>query len=206
MIIVKRRVVEVLMNKYVGETAWIVGKGPSLRDLRAEHFGDGPVITMNESILIVQDLGLSNPLYSMQKDGCSPLREVERCGGMCQMKFPMVYPNPDVTVILQDPGFSENCLPKHERRLWVDPIRELGLLAATEMSVLMCIQIVRVMACAKINFVCCDSLRGDFRTIDVGTMQSSINKFAGHYAYVVPQVFEAVRNFPHEIITPSGER
>ncbi len=204
MIMVKRRVVEELRDLYVGQTAWIVGKGPSLKHLRAEHFGAGPVLTMNESILIVQALGLSNPIHSMQKDGCRMGKQAHACPGECQVQPPMTAPNPDITVILQDPGFSEMCLPEHPLRLHVDPVAELGFQEATEMSVLMCIRIAKLMGCAGIHFVSCDSLTGDMRTIDVHTLKAEFNMFSGHYAHVVPQVLEAVREISYQIITPGA--
>jgi hypothetical protein len=205
MILVKRRVVEELRDLYAGQMAWIVGKGPSLKHLRAEHFGKGPVLTMNESILIVQGLGLTNPIYSMQKDGCRMSKQAHACPGECQVQPPMTTPNPDITVILQDPGFSEMCLPDHPLRLHVDPVAELGFAEATEMSVLMCIAIAKLMGCTVINFVSCDSLTGDMRTIDVHTLKAEFNVFVGHYAHAVPQVLEAVQEIPHEIITPGAQ-
>lgn len=198
-----RAVVE-LRDKYSGQTAWIVGKGPSLAHLRADHFTDsGPVMTMNEAILIVQKLGIPNTIYSMQKDGCHMDPDI-RCTVECQMHWPMVYPDAEVTAILQDPGFSQECLPRHEKKLWVDPVRELKFHEATEMSVLMCIRLAKIMGCVKIHLVSCDSLAGDYRTIDVHTLQSAVNGFSGHYAYVVPQVREALKGFPHAIILPRG--
>lgn len=53
-----------------GETAWIVGKGPSLLRLTADMIGPGPVITINEAIVHVRTLHLPNTIYVFQKDGC----------------------------------------------------------------------------------------------------------------------------------------
>ena len=204
MILEKVRVVDELRELYAGETAWIVGKGPSLKHLRAAHFGEGPVITMNESILIVQKLGLANPIYSMQKDGCHMASVEERCVRVCQVQLPMVYPHRNIPVILQDPGFSDLCLPDHPLRLHVDPVAELGFTEATVMSVLMCIAITNLMGCNGINFVCCDSLVGDMRTINVATLESSKNNFAGHYGHVVPEVLARVQDIAHKIIVPGA--
>lgn len=207
MIAEKLRAVVELRGKYAGQTAWIVGKGPSLACLSADHFTDtGPVLTMNEAILVVQELGIPNPLYSMQKDGCHQLPVEQQCGAMCLMQSPMVYPHPDVTVILQDPGFSEICLPLHARKLWVDPQRELKFREATEMSVLMCIRLAKIMGCGMVKLVSCDSMNGDYRTIDVHTKESELNMYSGHYAHVVPQVREMLHGVPHAIITPRGSQ
>lgn len=55
---------------YHGRTAYIVGKGPSLLRLTADHIGRGPVITLNHAILRVRPLNLPNEIYAFQKDGC----------------------------------------------------------------------------------------------------------------------------------------
>ncbi len=60
--------IERLRYKHHGETAWIVGKGPSLVNLKKEDFGPGPVIAISESIIPVEKLGLENKIYSLQKD------------------------------------------------------------------------------------------------------------------------------------------
>jgi hypothetical protein len=182
---------DALRDLYQGQTAWIVGKGPSLKCLRAEHFGAGPVITINESILIVQDLGLPNPIYSMQKDGDAGIGKA-------------VYPHPDIPVILQRPGYSERNLPDHPLRMWVSPEQDFGLLH-TEMSVRLCIGIAKLMGCVKIVFVCCDSLvNGDVRRMDVGT-RTIVTANGSAYQYVKPHVFRDVANIPHEFVLPEPE-
>jgi hypothetical protein len=200
---VRLRAVQELKDRYDGQSAWIVGKGPSLAYLTADHFTDpGPVLTINESILIVQELDIPNPLYSMQKDGCAWLPLADHCGPVCQVKPPMCYPKEEVTVILQDPGFSERCLPDHELKLWVDPTRELSFLEPAEMSVMMCIRLAMLMGCVIIHFVSCDSLVGDYRTIDVRTRLAYNTGDSGYYAYVVPRIRAEMEGFPHRIVTP----
>ena len=66
-----------LKNIYVGQTCYIVGKGPSLDHLRSEHLGsECPVIALNESIHSVEDLEpCPRHLYLMQQDtgiNCRP--------------------------------------------------------------------------------------------------------------------------------------
>ena len=51
------------------DTCYIVGKGPSLDNLRAEHFdGVSSVLCINDSIHKVRDLGIKNPVYMFQQD------------------------------------------------------------------------------------------------------------------------------------------
>lgn len=60
--------VRTLKALFYGKTCQIVGKGPSLDYLRAEHFGEGPIIALNESIHTVEGLGLSNSTFCLQQD------------------------------------------------------------------------------------------------------------------------------------------
>jgi hypothetical protein len=179
---------DTLHNLYPGQTAWIVGKGPSLQHLRAEHFGEGPIITINESILIVQELGLANPIFSMQKDGDAGLGRA-------------VYPRRDIPVILQRPGYSERSLPEHPVRIYVNPSQDLNLLHS-EMSVRLCIRIAKLMGCTKIVFVCCDSLvNGDMRRLDVEG-RTIVPANSGAYMFVKPLVLKDVETMEHDFVLP----
>lgn len=196
--------VKQLVGIHPGETAWIVGKGPSLVYLRAEHFGPGPVITINQAILVVQDLGLSNQLYSMQKDGCS---DRSTCPVCPKERASMVYPHQDVTVILQSHcdgmPYSEYCLPDHPRRILIEPTKELGFDRADVMSIRMCAAIARIMGCASIVFVCCDSLaNGDTRRLDVLTGEIVQDEGTIHYVHNNPRLLEDIGSFPYSTLTP----
>ena len=64
--------IERLRHKHLNETAWIIGKGASLAQLTKQDIGDGPVIAISEAIIPVEGLGLSNPVYALQKDADPP--------------------------------------------------------------------------------------------------------------------------------------
>jgi hypothetical protein len=195
--------VERLRNLYAGETAWIVGKGPSLLHLRAEHFGNGPVITLNQSVLIVQELGLSNEIYSMQKDGCGATHAEARCQ-RCGHRPPMTYPHEDVTVILQEPNFSEFCLWEHKKRLWVN-VQDLGFEIESEMAIRMVIKLAQVMGCKTLVLLCCDSLtNGSLETLDLDTRQSALTSAGQYYEYVAPLVMGDLEQIDHRFITPEA--
>lgn len=53
-----------------GAHAYLVGKGPSLDDLRREDFPDAsaPVVCVNESVHAIEALGLPNPVLAIQQD------------------------------------------------------------------------------------------------------------------------------------------
>lgn len=61
-----------LRFKHKGDICWIVGKGSSLQYLKKHHIGPGPIIAINESIIPIENLGLDNPIYSLQKDADPP--------------------------------------------------------------------------------------------------------------------------------------
>lgn len=196
------KAVERLRDLYTRQTAWIVGKGPSLLHLCTDHFGAGPVIVLNQAVLMVQELGLSNPIYSMQKDGCGATCEDARCM-KCGFRPPMVYPRKDVTVILQEPDYSEFCLWEHKKRMLVN-VQDLGFELKSEMAIRMAIRIAQVMGCERIVFLCCDSLtNGSVETFDVITKDFELTSAGQYYAYVAPLVLADVEDFPHEFITPA---
>jgi hypothetical protein len=64
--------VKELCGAHVGQTAIIVGMGPSILLLRARDFPPGPIIAINHAIRTVRKHKLPNTIYTMQKDGCTP--------------------------------------------------------------------------------------------------------------------------------------
>lgn len=194
---------EELRGKHQGETAWIVGRGASLRYLTAACFGAGPIITMNSSILVVQYLELENPMYAFQKDGCD---KWEIPGHSCGSDFRIVYPRPEIPVILMRHGYSEHCLTMHPKRLFLDPVAAFGFDPA-EMSVRIAVALaLRVMQCSGIAFVCCDSLASndpDFqRSYNPMTGETLLPPGSGHYGYVKPIVLDDVKSVPYQIVIP----
>lgn len=138
-----RRITE-LDNQYQGETMWVIGRGPSLEWLRSEHIGAGPVIAINQAIRIVEDLGLPNPLYSMQKD---------------QFFFP-----PRFAAILAHEQESVRRarldLEKATTYIFDNP-GDFGI-EWNMPSVVSCAGLAYRMGCAKVIYLCCDaSTHGD---------------------------------------------
>ena len=178
---------EALKDIYKGQEAWIVGKGPSLEYLTGGHFGSGPVIAMNESILVVQEFDIINPIYSMQKDGYEWL---------------MVKPADNIYLVLQK-GLSGAWFIDHPKRYIIDPVYEWGL-HFTEMSIRICVYLAKHMGCELISFVCCDSLTNDdCRTFDVDKRTTPPKK-DGYYPNVKPLVLDDVKDMPHRFIVPEG--
>jgi hypothetical protein len=187
-------------QKYIKQDGWVIGKGPSLRYLQAKYIGAGPVITLNAAILVVQELGLANPIYSMQKDGCGEAKDPRRCKGVCELKPPMVQPRDDIPVILQHPAYSGDCMPEHPARIFVNPVWDLNFDRFDTMSIRMAAAILRMMGCVKINFLCCDSLHGDYRAYDVETQRATMTPASVNYPASVMDLLEDLVDFPFEIM------
>lgn len=152
--------IDKLKGLYPGKPAYIVGKAASLAHLREEHFihTDSPVIVLNDAILKVQETGICNPIYSLQKDGCGFLTKDEQCKPDCGDRPHMVYPNSEDITVIQQREYSPYCLPNHANKIWIeDNKKELGLLPP-EMAILMALEISLLMGCSSVRLLCCDSL------------------------------------------------
>lgn len=61
---------EEFKNKWIDSPGYIVGKGPSLDYLSANHFKNhkAPILAVNESILKIKEFRLPNPIFHIQAD------------------------------------------------------------------------------------------------------------------------------------------
>jgi hypothetical protein len=158
---------DTLRNLYTGETVWIVGKGPSLQYLRAEHIAPGPVIAINHAILQVEDINIPNPVFSMQKDGGNRKRYPSEpfdafhpvwhgcdymlnCGDRCG---DMTRPKRGATLLVHEHE-SAGCFADYLPRL-IFSWNELGL-PSNLCSLVIAVKIGQLMGCSKFRFVSCD--------------------------------------------------
>lgn len=200
-----------LQDRYRGKPAYIVGKGPSLQHLSARDFPDvdAPVLVINEALLVVQELGIENPVLSMQKDGCDGWNTGNTCGSVCEMHVPMTYPRDKrVTVILQRPGYSQACLPDWENKVYMTPVDDLeGVEFSSEMSVVLCVEIARqILGCQSVKLFCLDSLREVFDTWG-GQTEEQYTRNRAYYAYALRRlnhIFET-HAFPHSFVFPEPQ-
>lgn len=193
-----------LRGKYAGLQCYIVGKGPSLQYLRASDFAPGcPVVTINQAIEVVQVLGLPNPIWAMQKDGCDQRDEhgARPCGSCAEhgwKRSPVFDPFPGINVLMTQ-HLSSWCLHGRERR-YVATDEELGYpgLPLT-MSVLEAIPFAKHLGAASITMVSFDSLT----TGDLETAFASTNITRFNLEWVRPHVLRALTAFgPHSFYTP----
>lgn len=160
--------VAALRNRHVGETAYIVGSGPSLLALTADAFGPGPVIALNHAILRVRALGLPNPLLSSQKDGCypypslTPYAERQPCGD-CP-RYPMVAVQ-EPEILLTSADESPHCFADYPLRYSFDPVADLDL-PRENMSAPVAVRIAQHMGAANLVMLGQDAFtHGDPRTV-----------------------------------------
>ena len=153
---------KILENKHKDQTAWIIGKGPSLGFLKKEDIGEGIIITIKQAIIAIESLSLSNPIYSLQKDG-GPLRKSSKniknlcpdcdhsanCGDSCGNGV-----RPSRAALLLHDLESKYCFLDYPKR-HVFNLQKLGL-EKNVFSLIFALKIAQYMGCNKINFVSCD--------------------------------------------------
>jgi hypothetical protein len=143
-----------LRGAHVGETATILGLGPSILKLQASDFPAGPVITINHAVLRARRLRLPNVVYAMSKDGCTPH------GGRSDppVRIPIsrcVCPSPRVVQpimpehILLSAAESSHCCARYALRHVFDVELDFGLPWNT-MSVPVAARIAHLMGCSSI--------------------------------------------------------
>jgi hypothetical protein len=136
-----------LKNRYTGQTAYIVGKGPSLQYITKEIFGVGPVIALNEAIIAIESLNLSNDIYSMQKD---------------KNDLGQSVPLKKATLLVHSHE-SLYRLEDYRPRYVFDNIVDFDL-KITDFSVLSSIGLAKLMGCVKVVLVSLDaSVTGDIQ-------------------------------------------
>lgn len=144
-----------LRDLHLGETVYLVGKGPSLARLSARHFGVGPVIVVNSAIVAVDALELPNLVYSVQKDGCNYTGDCATCDGATP---PHCHIDPGDHYIGQRPR-AEHCCPEAAVR-YVYDLDDLGLDRDGMPSVLVALRLARHMGAGRVVLCCFDALAG----------------------------------------------
>jgi hypothetical protein len=151
--------VKSLRGTHEGETATIVGMGPSILALRADDFGPGPVIALNHAILTVRKLGLTNPIYTMQKDGCVPHSvHLRRPIPVCRCPSPRTVAPLEPEVLLLSFYESAHCSPRYPRRHVFDVERDFGMRWRT-MSAPVAVRIAAAMGCVGVRMLGFDAFR-----------------------------------------------
>ena len=150
--------IQALKATHLGQTAWIVGKGPSLVRLSREHIGEGPVIAINEAIVAVETLELANTVYSMQKDA-----DEYDVSSTPNVALSLFIPIKSATLLVHLHE-SPNRLKEYSPRYVFDNVKDFGL-EWWECSGLVAIAVARLMGCSNMVYLCFDAcMSGDRRT------------------------------------------
>lgn len=192
-----------LAGMYPEQTAYVIGKGPSLGFLRSEHFHtNGPVIALNQAIAVVERLDIPNPIYSLQKDGCGYVGPHSHCLQRDGVDW-MIRPK-KATLILQDTEeYSRNCLHGYEPRVLVCPVRDLGFEHLSTMAVRMGIAIAKQMGCGHIKMVSCGSLvNGNTETFNVWTGIAEETPAGMNYIPAKTDVLHELSEIEHSFFIP----
>ena len=150
--------IQALKDRHAGQTAWIIGKGPSLVMLSKEQIGGGPVIALNEAIIPLESFGLDNPLYSMQKDADEYDEEAMVVTRLGESYIPIKR-----ATLLVHAHESPHRLEHYTPRYVFDNEADFGL-EWWQFSSLVAAAVAKVMGCAKVVFVSHDAcVFGDTR-------------------------------------------
>jgi len=153
--------IQALKGVHAGATAWIVGKGPSLLMLTREQLGPGPIIAINEATIVVESLGLDNPVYSMQKDADS--YAIGPDGPLVTGGAAPIASLRGATLLVHQHE-SANRMSTYAPRFVFDNVKDFGL-EWWEFSSLTAVAIAKLLGCVKVVFVSHDSsVFGDTRT------------------------------------------
>jgi hypothetical protein len=173
-----------LAGKYQGEICWIIGCGPSLQYLTASLIGSGPMIALNHSIVKVEQLGLTNPVYSMQKDEYHSVPK-------------------GAALIIHKPESAE-VLPDYEPRFIFDNESDFGLPWNT-FSAISATNIARLMGCVKVVFIshdgCVSQCNDEWRP--TGIQPNKIPKIYAHQGQMQREYLSKLTDIQYEFVTPS---
>lgn len=147
-----------LRDKHKDQTAWIVGKGPSLESIAREAFGPGPVIALNQAIVAIEVLDLQNVVYSMQKgfNGCNHAGVVDIC--------PSLVVKPERAPLVLHEMEGRDCFAEYEPRYLYNSERDYGL-PWFAFSAKVAAAFAMHMGCTELVYIAMDAMtNGDERT------------------------------------------
>ncbi len=177
-------------NIYEHQTGYIIGKGPSLDDIKTEYFEtEGPVFCINESIHAIEILDINNPIYGTQLD--SELKET------CK-------PSKATTKLFVGPRCG-NLYDKETYKIIIDP-QTFGLYSGC-ISAEFAIAIARLMGVSNLVFMGFDGcVDGDFDyapSIGYSSIKFGNNiRFASHRKIIL----DATKMMPITWINARGQK
>lgn len=148
--------ISVFKDKHKGQTAWIIGRGISLRNLAPVDIGDGFIIAINQSIAQIDALNLPNMVYSMYSYGCEIYpKEDKQKAHVCRREI--VLPKRNAPILIDDtPGEGNNCLLDYPQRYGYFAETDLGIssiLASAATSIF----VAKYLGANEIKMLCFDA-------------------------------------------------
>ena len=185
-----------IKDKYKGQDVYIIGKGMSLEFINKSYIWSGVVITINDAIGKIESLGLSNPIYSMWKDGIGGERGQSENEPLHDCSLHGIMPKK--SILLVHKYGSSNCMLDYKPRMVFDNL-ELGL-QICDFSALSCIKIGQVMGCKRFFFVSFDACtNGDGRSV---ITKSVLPNYFAQCEKMKPYL----SGLNYKFITPNGTR
>lgn len=177
--------------------AYIIGKGESLYYIDESYFDDSDIFCINESILKIETLNLKNKIYSMQKDGYSPIYfnncPIEDCNKCPQS---MVYPK-NATLLLHEHE-SKNCLKGYENKIIFD--NEKNGLNRFDHSAMSCVRLCKLWGYTELIMYCFDSITSNSNK---SIMNKNIGEMhRGDYIIAKDYLLKELENIKHQFIEP----
>ena len=174
-----------------GQDVYIVGKGPSLQYLTGQMIGKGIIITLNDAILKIDSLNLTNLIYSMQKDcpGSYPVTNEVPTQKECVNKEYHNKLRPKNATLLVHKHESIHCSPDYSPRMVFDNL-ELGLLWH-DFSWMSAIRIGQEMGCEIFYFI-------SFDAFVFATEEET-------YGYQRNRIIPLLNHINHQFITPKND-
>lgn len=204
------KTIQVLRGKDKGATGYIVGKGPSVLSLKADAFGNGPIITLNEAMVAVEELGLENTIYAMQKDGCLEHLHGRNKGFQCLCDCPhdrtpqINGGRPKKAPLLLHLRESVHCFPDYSEKYLFDTGDDFGIRWDTP-SIVCAIECLKLLGVSHIKLLCCDSYFGEILTAHTGTgewslelQQPAIDSSQPGYPRITKMAIEHLKGIAHE--------
>lgn len=190
------------LNSHNGETCWIVGKGPSLKYLKREHIGDGPIIAIYEAVVPIELLEFPNKVYSLQKDGGLDKKYPFTVSNECdfrQCDFCKGIVKPKRATLLLHELEAKYCFEGYPDR-YVFTLEEIGM-PHNEFSLVCALKIGQYFGCAEFAFVSCDAhSQGDYGNIFPVMRQDYYDHIYKVQRSILPKYLEGVH---YRWVTPS---
>lgn len=128
-----------IADLFKGQTANIIGKGPSLDLLNESHIVTGPIFALNETVHTVEKLQVRNPILCVQQD--------RTLGNTCKPS--------KVTTKLMLSFYAKECCSDFPNRFVYRP-DDIGVREAS-LSVQAAIELARITGCKSIRLICFDA-------------------------------------------------